>query len=306
MSPRPAILLDCDPGHDDAVALLVAAVHSELVGVTTVCGNAPLPHVTRNALAVCELFALDVPVHAGCDRPLIGEATHAVATHGETGLGGTTLPEPSRPVGDVHAVEFLIETTRAREGLSLVPIGPLTNIALAVRLDPALPGRLAGITLMGGGATIGNVTPTAEFNIWSDPEAAAIVFASGAPLQMVGLDVTHQVGVTVEHAEPLAALGTARGAFLADVLRFYGTKAAGRPSPMHDPLAVLALTHSELLTFAPRAVTIELTGSTRGTTVVDRRWFRDPDDANAAVAEAVDADAALALILRTLADLAAK
>lgn len=304
MTERPAVLLDCDPGHDDVVAMLVAARHAELVGITTVCGNAPLVDVTRNALAVCDLFGLDVPVHAGCDRPLIGEPRHAAAVHGESGLGGTSLAEPARTQGEPHAVEFLIETTRARPGCWLVPIGPLTNVALAIRLDPGLVDRLAGISLMGGGAQFGNVTPTAEFNIWSDPEAAAIVFGSGGRVQMVGRDVTHQLGVTASHAEPFIAAGGPRATFLADLLFFYGAKGAGRPSPMHDPLAVLAVTHPDLLDFVDRQVTISLSGDTRGMTVVDQRWFASPDHAGCAVAEGVDADAALALVLDTLRDLA--
>lgn len=304
---RPAVILDCDPGHDDTVALVVAARHAELVGVTTVSGNAPLADVTRNALAVTELFGIDVPVHAGSPRPLVAPARHAPAVHGETGLGGTSLPAPTRTAGAAHAVEFLIEATRARPGCWLVPIGPLTNIALALRLDPGLLDRIAGISLMGGSATTGNVTPTAEFNVWADPEAAAVVFGAGATvaLRMAGLDVTHQVRMTAEDGDRLRATGTPQGAFLADLLAYYGRsgRGGGRApvgSPMHDPLAVLAVTHPHLFTHERRPVHVELAGDARGMTVVDTRPHAPADADTCDVAEAVDAAAVRSLILDTL------
>ena len=307
VSERPALILDCDPGHDDTVAIVVAARHAELVGITTVSGNAPLADVTRNALAVAELFDLDVAVHPGSPRPLVAPARHAAEVHGATGLGGTSLPEPTREVGAVHAVEYLLETTRARPGCWLVPVGPLTNIALALRLDPNLAGRIAGISLMGGGATTGNVTPTAEFNVWADPEAAAIVFEAGAhvPLRMAGLDVTHQVRMHAGDGDRLRATGSDRGAFLADLLAYYGRRGRGGDrapagSPMHDPLAVLAVTHPHLFTHERRPVHVELTGTTRGMTVVDTRPYAPADADTCDVAEAVDAEVVRALILDTL------
>lgn len=307
MTERPAVILDCDPGHDDTVAIVVAAQHTDLVGVTTVSGNAPLADVTRNALAITELFGLHVPVHAGSDRPLVAPARHAAEVHGATGLGGTSLPEPTRRAGTAHAVEYLLEATRARPGCWLVPVGPLTNIALALRLDPGLPDRIAGISLMGGGATTGNVTATAEFNVWADPEAAAIVFEAGArvPLRMAGLDVTHQVRMHGEDGDRLRATGTDRGAFLADVLAYYGRSGRGghrapAGSPMHDPLAVLAVTHPHRFTHERRPVHVELAGTTRGMTVVDTRPHAPTDAATCDVAEAVDADVVRTLILDTL------
>ena len=307
MTDRPVVILDCDPGHDDTVAIVVAAHHTDLVGITTVSGNAPLADVTRNALAITELFGLHVPVHAGSDRPLVAPARHAAEVHGSTGLGGTSLPEPAGRVGAAHAVEFLLEATRARPGCWLVPVGPLTNIALALRLDPGLPDRIAGISLMGGGATTGNVTATAEFNVWADPEAAAIVFEAGAqvPLRMAGLDVTHQVRMHGEDGDRLRATGTDRGAFLADVLAYYGRSGRGGDrapvgSPMHDPLAVLAVTHGHLLSHERRPVHVELAGTTRGMTVVDTRPHAPVDAATCDVAEAVDAEVVRTLILDTL------
>lgn len=308
---RPAVVIDCDPGHDDTVAIVVAARHSELLGITTVSGNAPLAHVTRNALAVCELFGIDVPVHPGCARPLIDPPRHAPAVHGESGLGGTSLPPPARSPGAAHGVEFLIETTRARPGCWLVPMGPLTNIALALRLDPGIVDRVAGISLMGGGAHTGNVTPTAEFNVWADPEAAAIVFDSGAALRMAGLDVTHQVRMTAGDGRRLGAAGGPRAEFLADLLGYYGRHGrAGEDdednegSPMHDPLAVLAVTHPHLFTHVDRPVRVELAGGTRGMTVVDQRGYAPAGGTTCAVAEAVDAPAVRTLILDTLLDAA--
>lgn len=301
---RSVVLIDCDPGHDDAVALLVAARFCDVVAVTTVSGNAPLADCTRNALVVGELFGLDAPVFAGCDRPLVQRPIHAPSVHGENGLGGTSVSEPTRSAGVEHAVEVIIEVTRAREGVWLVPTGPLTNVAIAIRLDPGLADRVAGVSLMGGGIRIGNVTATAEFNIWCDPEAASIVFGSGAPLRMCGLDVTHQVRVGAAEAERVRAIGGARAVFLADLLTFfaerYGEGTGTAAGPMHDPLAVLAVTHPELFGFVDRHVRIELGGGQRGTTVVDQREVVVREAPNCLVAETVDAARLLGLVVETL------
>jgi inosine-uridine nucleoside N-ribohydrolase len=301
---RVPVVVDCDPGHDDVVAMLVAAHLCELVAVTTVSGNASLADCTHNALAVAELFALTAPVHAGCERPLVQEAFHAAAFHGEHGLGGSTLTVSSRSEAEGHAVEVLIESTRAREGLWLVPTGPLTNIGLAIRLEPALVGRVAGISLMGGGIRIGNVTATAEFNIWCDPEAASVVFGCGAPLRMCALDVTHQVRVGAGEAGRIRALGGRRAAFLADVITFfaerYGEHSGLSAGPMHDPLAVLAVARPELFDFVERNVQVELCGGQRGMTVVDQRDLTAPQKPNCLVAEGVDAAALSDVIVETL------
>jgi len=306
---RVPVLVDCDPGHDDAVALLVAERFCDLVAITTVNGNASLADCTTNALTVAELFDVPAPVHAGCDRPLVQEPVHAEVVHGAHGLGGSTVDPPTRRTAEGHAVEVLIESTRAREGIWLVPTGPLTNIALAIRLDPGIVDRVAGISLMGGGIRIGNVTATAEFNIWCDPEAAAIVFGSGAPLRMCGLDVTHQVRVGLAEAERLRTIGGTRSVFLADILTFFAERSRERSGiaagPMHDPLAVLAVTHSELFGFVDRPVRVELAGGQRGTTVVDQREHARPRPANCAVAETVEAEQLLEIIVETL-ELAAR
>ena len=171
---RLPIILDCDPGHDDAIAMVVAARHTNLLGITTVAGNAPLESTTHNAIVVRDLLGIDVPVHSGASRPLIAPPRHAGYVHGESGLDGADLPPPSGPPASRDAVGFIIDTVRSNDGVWLVPTGPMTNIALALRSAPDIASRIAGISFMGGGL-FGNRTPTAEFNIWADPEAAAIV-----------------------------------------------------------------------------------------------------------------------------------
>jgi inosine-uridine nucleoside N-ribohydrolase len=189
---NPRLIVDCDPGQDDAVALVVAAYAGELVGITTVGGNAPLSAVTANALMTCQLFGIDAEVHAGADRPLIAEPRHAPEIHGESGFHGPTLPALERQVASDDAISYLIETIRAEEGLWLVPMGPLTNIALAFRQAPDLPGRLAGVSFMGGSAGSGNRTATAEFNVFVDPEAAAGRGSDRCPPELAGDRPQHE------------------------------------------------------------------------------------------------------------------
>ena len=271
---RPPILLDCDPGLDDAVAILVAAHYGDLVGITTVSGNVGLDHTTRNALTVAELARLDVPVRRGAARPLVAQPRDAARVHGPTGLGDVRLPEPARPATP-GAVEFISETARATDGLHLVAVGPLTNVALALRNDPDLVGHLAGITVMGGSAGGGNVTAAAEFNIWADPEAAAVVFAEAAPITMVGLNATNQVLFGPPEADRMRASGTPTGALAADLVDYAHRRCleAGRPAtPIHDAVAVIAVTHPHLFTTSRHPVAVELRGEhTRGMTVVDDR-----------------------------------
>jgi inosine-uridine nucleoside N-ribohydrolase len=238
------IILDCDPGHDDAVAILLAlgSPELELVGVTTVSGNQTLEKTTANAVRVLDLVGRDdIPVHAGADRPLVRERFVADYVHGETGMDGPDLPPPSRAAETAHAVEFLARQIRERDGrLTLVPTGPLTNIALLLAIAPdARPER---IVLMGGAVGEGNRTPAAEFNIWADPEAARRVFESGIEVTMIGLDVTHQALITDEDTERLRGGGRA-GTFVAELMDFYSRFHRRRypeldGSPMHDPVAV--------------------------------------------------------------------
>ena len=306
MGDRPTIILDCDPGHDDVIALVVAARHTELLGITTVAGNAPLAMTTRNAIITRDLLGVDVPVHSGAERPLVAPPRHASYVHGESGLDGAELPDPSGPPASTDAVGFIIDTCRAREGAWLVPTGPLTNIALALRAAPDLAGRIAGISLMGGGS-FGNRSALAEFNIWADPEAAAIVYASGVPLTMAGLDVTHQFIVDDQRIADIDALDGQLATVLAGLFRFFASTYTRRHdhlvgAALHDPLAVLALTHPQLFTSSYLHVAVELSGElTRGATIIDRRDLKERPAPNCTVLETVDADAAWTLIVDAVA-----
>lgn len=303
------MILDCDPGHDDALAILLAAQHAELLGVTTVSGNAPLTATTRNALVTLQLGGVDVPVHAGAAKPLVGKPSYAPDIHGESGLSGPVLPDLAREPASDDAVGFIIDTVRAVGGVWLVAVGPLTNVALALQRAPDLAGKLAGISVMGGSTGPGNRTPTAEFNIWADPEAAKAVFSSGAKLVMCGLNLTHQFTLYEDDIAHVRGLGGPVPTFAAAMLDFYGHAYAdaffGRVAcPLHDPCAVLAVTHPDLLTTAPRHVAVETKGEyTRGMTVVDERGRPARDSAlpNAEVAYTIDRDAALELLVQTLA-----
>ena len=215
---KPKVILDCDPGLDDAIAILTAAHLCELVGVTTVNGNVGLDHTTHNALAVAQIAGLDVPVHRGAARPLIEPPVDAVRVHGATGLGDVELPSLTRTAASDDAVAFICDTARSVSGLRLVAVGPLTNAALALRRDPDLPRLLAGITVMGGSSDVGNVTPVAEFNAWADPEAAAIVFSEAAPVTMVGLNVTRQALFGMDEVQRIRAADTPTARFAADLL----------------------------------------------------------------------------------------
>ena len=229
----PPVIVDCDPGHDDAIALVVAARHTDLLGVTTVAGNAPIERTTHNALVVLDLLGHDAPVHRGASRPLLAPPRHAGYVHGESGLDGAELPEPSRAEEGDDAVAFIVETARAHEGVWLVPTGPLTNIAMALRRAPDLVDRIAGISLMGGSATVGNRTAVAEFNIWADPEAAAAVFDYGGPLVQAGLHLTHQLQTTPEQIERLRALPNRLGPVLGQLLGFFASTYIARHDGLH-------------------------------------------------------------------------
>ena len=242
------IIIDCDPGYDDAVALLLAAGHPdiEVLGITTVAGNQTLEKVTRNALRIAKLVHLDhVPVAAGAERPLLREKiVPAAYIHGESGLDGTTLPEADFKVDPRHAAQFIVDTImrEPEKTVTLVPIGPLTNIALAARLEPRIVDRVKEVVLMGGGAHIGNVKPMAEFNIENDPEAAHIVFEEKWPIVMIGLDLTYQALATTAVKGKVAAMQTPAAYFLNQVLTRFSenykrSKGFDEP-PVHDPCAV--------------------------------------------------------------------
>src|ERR671935_452024 len=287
------ILLDCDPGHDDAIAILLALASPEveLVGVTTVAGNQTLDKTTRNALKVLELVErTDVPVAAGADTPLVRKLVTASHVHGESGLDGPDLPEPAtRPVA-AHAADFLAE--RIERGVVLVPTGPLTNVALLLERHPDVAGRLERVVWMGGAIAEGNITPAAEFNAYVDPEAAARVFASGIDLTMIGLDVTHKALFTREHAERLRPAGRAGRtvAELSDFFQgFHEAHYGFAGSPIHDALAVADVIDPTLVETLHTNVEIETASRfCDGRTVVDR-WRSTGRDRNAHVAIDVDA-----------------
>jgi len=272
------IILDCDPGHDDAIALLLALASPEieLLGVTTVSGNQTLDKTTANALRVLEFAGrADVPVHAGADKPFLRERDVAAHVHGESGLDGPALPGPSTPVREGHAVDFIADQIRARGGkVTLVPTGPLTNVALLFALHPdAVPER---IVLMGGAVGEGNRTPAAEFNIWADPESAQRVFGAALDTTMIGLDVTHRALITDTHTERLRGVGRV-GAMVAELMDFYSRFHRLRypdlgGSPMHDPVCIAHIVDPGLVEVRDASIEVDCsTGPSWGRTNVDWR-----------------------------------
>jgi len=302
------IVLDCDPGHDDAIALLLALASPEveLLGVTTTHGNQTLEKTTANAIRVLELVGrADVPVAAGADRPLVRDLAVADHVHGESGLDGPTLPPAvHRPIGP-HAVDFIVEQlVSSPHPVTLVPTGPLTNIAQV--LDATGGENVERIVLMGGSIAEGNITPAAEFNIWADPEAAQRVFRSGLDVTMIGLDVTHRALLTPAIAERLRATG-ATGAFVAELAAFfsgyhretYGWDGA----PIHDAVAVAHVVRPGLVRTVQRNVEIEVESELcRGRTVVDL-WQRTNRSANADVAVDLDVAGFFELLVERIATL---
>ena len=305
------VLIDCDPGQDDAIALLLALASPELVvlGVSTVAGNQTLDKVTANAIRVLELAGRgEVPVAAGADRPLAGELVVAADAHGETGLDGPQLPPPkARPV-EQRAPDFLAgRIAGSDDPVTLIATGPLTNVAVLLDDHPEAAGGLERIVLMGGAIAEGNQTASAEFNVWLDPEAAARVFASGLDITMVGLDVTNRTVLTPEHADVLRGRGRI-GAAVAAMLDFYGGyygkvyEHGG--CPVHDALAVAHVVRPGLVRTLDRHVEVDVSqGLCRGRTVVDMRRRVVLPEPNAHVAVDVDVPAFTALVLDRLGQL---
>jgi inosine-uridine nucleoside N-ribohydrolase len=303
------VLVDCDPGQDDALALLLALASPELevLGVTTVAGNQTLEKTTANALRVLELAGrTDVRVAAGAEGPLVGELVVAADAHGETGLDGPALPPASTEPVPEHAVDFL--ATRLRESderVTLVPLGPLTNVALLLERHPDAAERIARVVLMGGAIWEGNQTPSAEFNIWIDPEAAARVFASRLDVTMVGLDVTNKAVLTGADANELRAagpVGAAAAAMLDFYLGFYEQAYDHGGAPIHDAVAMAHVFRPDILTVEDRHVEVEVDyGLCRGRTVVDMRRRRSGPPPNAHVGVEIDAEAFRGLLVRRLA-----
>lgn len=288
------------------MALVIAARHTELLGVTTVAGNAPLDATTRNARVVLDMIGSEVPLHRGAEKPLVAPARHAEYVHGKSGLDGADLPPPTRPADSSNAVDFIVDTCRDVDDVWLVPTGPLTNIALALRKAPDVAERIAGISLMGGG-TFGNCTAVAEFNIWADPDAAAEVFSYGGRLIMSGLDVTHRLQATPERIAKVKATSGRLAGVLGDLLDFYSRGYVERHLDMrgaaiHDACAVLALTHPNLFTSSHHHVEVETSGQlTVGMTLIDQRTLRDLPTANCEVLWDVDSDAAFDVLIEAIA-----
>ena len=299
--PAQKIIIDTDPGQDDAVAILLALASPddiEVLAITAVAGNVPLELTAKNARIVCELAGrTDLPVFAGCDRPIGRTLVTAEHVHGKTGLDGPVLPDPQMPLQDQHAVDFIIETLRAQPAgtITLCPLGPLTNIATALTKAPDIAQKIATIVLMGGAYfEVGNITPTAEFNIYVDPEAADIVFKSGIDITVMPLDVTHKALVTKPRNDAFRALGTPVGNAVAEMTdffeRFDKEKYGSAGAPLHDPCVTAYLIRPEL--FSGRRINVEIETSselTRGMSVAD--WWRVTDrPANATFIGDLDAD----------------
>ncbi|MDY7102260.1 MAG: nucleoside hydrolase [Actinomycetota bacterium] len=314
--PRPRLVLDCDPGHDDALALMVAHRYAEVLAVTTVAGNATLEATTRNALVVADLIGADVGVHAGASRPLLAPPRHAEAVHGRTGMDGPEPRDPRRAAASSDAVRVILNAGVAPAGPTapsdhtdgpapwLVVTGPMTNVALAVRSDPTVVERYAGLAFMGGAARLGNVTPVAEFNAWADPEALAVVLDAGwRRVVQCGLDLTLQLLLDEADVARLRTAGGEVASFAADLLAFaldrQERRLGRRAAPVHDACAVLAVTHPELLDVVDRRVEVELAGTfTRGMTVTDLR--AEGGEPNVGVAEAIDVGGARAVLFDAL------
>jgi inosine-uridine nucleoside N-ribohydrolase len=304
------VLIDCDPGHDDAIALLLALASPEvqLLGVTTVSGNQTLDKTTANAIRVLEFVGRgDVPVAAGADRPLVRERFVAAHVHGDSGLDGPALPPPEKAPEPDHAVDFLAaRILGSSEPVTLVPVGPLTNVGLLLARYPEVSRNLAEVVVMGGAIAEGNVTPAAEFNVWADPEAAWRVFRSGLDMTMVGLDVTHKALLGPAHGERLRDAGRA-GTLVAELLDFfnvYHRKTYGFDgSPIHDAVAVAQVVRPGIVETLERNVEIETESELcRGRTVVDL-WRRTGREPNARVGVGIDAEGFLELLVERIAAL---
>lgn len=260
------IILDCDPGHDDAVAIMMAAIHPkiDLLGITVVAGNQTLKKTTINALNVCQYLDIDTKVYAGCSLPMIREKqVIAEDIHGVTGLDGPIFDPLTRKVEVKHAVDYIIETLMSSDGdITLVPTGPLTNIAMAMRMEPKIVDKIKEIVLMGGAYQLGNVTPAAEFNIFADAEAAYVVFTSGKPIVMMGLDLTRQALCYPSIVERMERINTKAAHLFGDLMRFFGQQQKSvfgwEGGPLHDPTCIAYLIDSSTIEVKPMYTEIEI------------------------------------------------
>lgn len=312
MAPK-SIIIDCDPGQDDALAILLALGSPDelnVLAVTAVAGNVPLSLTEVNARKLVALAGRsDIPVHAGAERPLMRDLVTAEFVHGKTGLDGADLPAPSTPLADGHAALAIVDILRREPSgsVTLCPVGPLTNIALAMRLAPDIISRIEAIVLMGGAIGIGNVTPAAEFNIYVDPHAADIVFRSGAPVVMHGLDVTHKALVTLSRLKAIEAIGSEVSDAVHGLLSFYNifdqAKGEGQGAPLHDPCAIAYVMRPDLFKGRDCHVQVDIVSeASMGRTLVDWRK-RSDEPVNAFVVDQIDADGFFALLTERLARL---
>lgn len=304
---KKTILLDCDPGHDDAVAIMMAFLSDciDLKGITVVSGNQSLDKTVENALHVCQHIGADVPVYPGCSQPLLKEPFHAGFVHGESGLDGTNFEPLTRTAERKHAAVFLTEYLQAAdEKVTLVATGPLTNVAMALKLCPEIRERLEEILIMGGSIGAGNITPAAEFNLFCDPDAADIVFRSGVPVRMVGLDVTEKAMCTPEIYENIESHGTAACRLFGDMMRYYckmekevfGVEGGA----LHDPVTIAWLIDPGVLEFEEMVVEVDrTTGPSGGRTNCDR-YHLSKERPNAAVAVRIDVDRFWSVVEETL------
>ncbi|MCW2288147.1 purine nucleosidase [Leucobacter luti] len=274
------IILDCDPGHDDAIAILLAAGSDaiELLGITTVAGNNTIDNVTTNAQAVCQVAGIEVPIARGASEPLVTPQIVSHDIHGGTGMDGPVLPEITTQLDPRHAVDFIIDTVMAEpaQSVTLVPVGPFTNIALAMRKEPRIVERVKRVVAMGGSYTRGNVTPSAEYNIYVDPEAAEAVFRGAWPVTMVGLDLTHQALATQELQDRVRLLDSDVARFVLDIWGFIGKTYEDvfefPAPPVHDACCVAYLIDPSVMRVEPAHIAVELHGQwTKGMTVVNFR-----------------------------------
>lgn len=303
------IILDTDPGHDDAIALLLALASPELeiVGITTVSGNQTLEKTTANALRILEFVQrTDVPVHAGAPRPLVREQWAAAYVHGESGLDGPELPDPETEPRKGHAIDFIAAQVEEHDGVVLVPVGPLTNIGLLLAKYPGIESRIARVVLMGGAIAEGNVTPAAEFNVWADPEAAHRVFTSGIDVTMVGLDVTHKALLLPEKVDEIRRTGRV-GSLVAQLYDFYHERHVRmygwEGSPVHDALAVAHVIRDDFVETEHRHVQVDIGPEPgRGRTYIDL-WKRAGNEPNAHVGVDVDGPGFIQFLVQRLASL---
>jgi ribosylpyrimidine nucleosidase len=259
------IIMDCDPGHDDAIAIMMAAANPklDLLGITIVAGNQTLEKTLQNGLNVCQALNIDVPVYAGMSLPMVREQVVAANVHGETGLDGPVFGPLQKKAEEKHAISYIIETLMASDGdITLVPTGPLSNVAMAMRIEPRIIPKIKEIVLMGGAYTIGNTTPSAEFNFYADPEAAHVVFTSGAPIVMMGLDLTNQTVCTEEVIDRMASIGNNASALFCDIMRFVfktqNVEFGLAGGPLHDATCIAYLIEPSFFTVKSMYTAIDI------------------------------------------------